>query len=135
MEKLVQQDFVDRTIEIDYLTRDGETARRNVLFGLWAGRRIGLLGDSLESYAWSVHLTDYLEPGHDDVVAKVAADLHACGKPVSDRQLRGRLREMSIRASFDLAATDHEFEKHTRARHRRRAGRLVGRQYRPHAEH
>ena len=37
---------------------DGEIARRNVLFGLWAGRRLGLTGDDLETYAWSVHFAD-----------------------------------------------------------------------------
>jgi hypothetical protein len=39
-------------------TRDGEIARRNVLFGVWAGRRLGLTGDDLETYAWSVHFAD-----------------------------------------------------------------------------
>jgi hypothetical protein len=85
---------------IDEDAREGEIARRNVLFGLWAGRRAGLKGDTLEAYALGVHLADHRSPGHDDVIAKVAADLAYCGKPMSDRRLRTYLREMAIRASL-----------------------------------
>jgi len=90
----------------DYDTRDGEVARRNVLFGLWAGRRMGLDGDALETYAWSVHLADHQLPGHDDVIAKVAVDLASVGRPISDRKLRSRLHEMAMRAGLDLAQSD-----------------------------
>ena len=91
--------------ELEYDTRDGEIARRNVLFGLWAGHRMGLKGDEIEAYAWSVHLADRDSPGHDDVIAKVAIDLARCGRPISDRQLRSYLQEMAMRASLDLAQT------------------------------
>jgi hypothetical protein len=87
----------------EYDTRDGEIARRNVLFGLWAGQRMGLEGDAIEAYAWSVHLADSDRPGHDDVIAKVATDLACRGKPLSDRQLRSYLQEMAMRASLGLA--------------------------------
>jgi hypothetical protein len=88
---------------IDCETRVGEIARRNVLFGLWAGRRLGLAGDDLEAYAWSVHFADCDKPGHDDVIAKVSADLAARGVPLNDRRLRAKLREMRLRAFLDLA--------------------------------
>lgn len=85
---------------MDADTREDEIARRNVLFGLWAGRRAGLEGELLEAYALSVHFVDLRSPGHDDVVAKIAGDLIACGKPLSDRQLRHRFREMAMRATL-----------------------------------
>lgn len=88
---------------IDCETRDGEIARRNVLFGLWAGARLGLAGDDLERYAWSVHFADRDEPGHDDVIAKVAGDLATRGIAVRDRWLREQLREMRLRALLDLS--------------------------------
>ncbi len=94
--------------QFDYDTRDGEIARRNIMFGLWAGRRIGLKGNALETYAWSVHLADRHAPGHDDVIAKVATDLTACGKPMNDRFVRDRLREMTMRAILELAQSDRE---------------------------
>lgn len=89
--------------QTDCETRDGEVARRNVLFGLWAGRRLGLAGDALETYAWSVHLADHDSPGHDDVIAKVAFDLASRGERMTDRQLRNQLREMAMRVDLDLA--------------------------------
>ncbi|WP_375308323.1 ATPase inhibitor subunit zeta [Bradyrhizobium sp. A11] len=85
---------------MDEDTREGEIARRNVLFGLWAGQHAGLKDDALEAYALAVHIADLRSPGHDDVVAKVATDLKACGKPMSDRQLRARFREMAMRATL-----------------------------------
>ncbi len=91
--------------QTEYDSRDGEIARRNILFGLWAGQRMGLKDDAIEDYAWSVHLADRDRPGHDDVIAKVATDLACCGKPISDRQLRSYLQEMAMRASLDLAQT------------------------------
>jgi len=94
--------------QVDCDTRAGEIARRNVLFGLWAGHFMGMKDDAIEAYAWSVHLADLHAPGHDDVIAKVASDFAACGKPMKDRQLRGRLQEMAMRASLDLAQSDHE---------------------------
>jgi hypothetical protein len=87
---------------VDCDTRDGEVARRNLLFGLWAGNRLGFEGDDLETYAWSVHLADHISPGHDDVIAKVAVDFASRGEHISDRQLRSHLREMTMRANLDL---------------------------------
>jgi hypothetical protein len=89
---------------IDYDTREGIVARRNVLFGLWAAARLSLTGPAAEAYAWSVHLADLDEPGHDDVVAKVAADLAAHGATVCERTIRRQLREMEARAELQLAA-------------------------------
>lgn len=87
----------------EYDTREGQIARRNVLFGLWAGQCMGLEGDAIEDYAWSVHLADSDRPGHDDVIAKVATDLASRGRPFSDRQLRSYFHEMAMRASLGLA--------------------------------
>ena len=95
----------DDPYQAEYDSRDGEIARRNILFGLWAGQRMGLKSDAMEDYAWSVHLADRDSPGHDDVIAKVANDLARCGRPISDRQLRSYLQEMAMRASLDLAQT------------------------------
>ncbi|KAA5597172.1 ATPase inhibitor subunit zeta [Blastochloris sulfoviridis] len=87
----------------DYEIREGEIARRNVLFGLWAGRRLGLADADLEAYAWSVHLADREVPGQDDVIAKVSADFAAHGVDITESRLRRHLHEMRLRASLDLA--------------------------------
>jgi hypothetical protein len=98
----LSQQLIDHE-DHEYDTREGEIARRNVLFGLWAGQRMGLEGDAIEAYAWSVHLADCDRPGHDDVIEKVAIDLASCGKPLGDRQLRSYLQEMTMRASLGLS--------------------------------
>jgi hypothetical protein len=92
---------IDRN-DCEYDTPEGEIARRNVLFGLWAGQRMGLEGDAIEAYAWSVHLADSDRPGHDDVIAKVATDLSSHGRPLSDRQLRSYFQEVAMRVSLGL---------------------------------
>jgi hypothetical protein len=89
---------------LEHDTRDGIIARRNVLLGLWAAARLGLTVPAAEAYAWSVHLADLDTPGHDDVVAKVAADFSANGLLVSERSIRRQLREMHARAELQLAA-------------------------------
>jgi hypothetical protein len=88
---------------IEYDTREGVIARRNVLLGLWAAGRLGLTGADAEAYAWSVHFADHDEAGHDDVVAKVAADLAASGAQVCERSIRRHLREMELRAFLQLS--------------------------------
>ena len=83
---------------MDEDTRDNVIARRNVLFGLWAARAMGLPAAKHEAYAWSVHFADYAEAGHDDVIAKVRADLAAREVTMSERRLREQLHEMHLRA-------------------------------------
>lgn len=98
--------------QIDDDTRLEEIARRNALFGLWAGQRMGLQGAELETYAWSVHFSDLQSPGYDDLIEKVAVNFARCGKAVSEPRLRSYLREMVIRASADLALSDHRLGMH-----------------------
>ena len=100
----------------DLDTRTGLTARRNVLFGLWAARRMGLPQAEHEGFAWSVHFADLSEPGHDDVVAHVARAMEKAGVTIAERHLRSQLREMELRAALDLDATGPRFR-------RRRGGR------------
>jgi len=50
-------------------------ARRNKLLGLWAAELLGKTGDDANAYAIEVVKADFEEPGHEDVVRKVAADL------------------------------------------------------------
>ena len=110
--------------QVEYDTRDGQIARRNVLYGMWAGHFMGMKDDAIEAYAWSVHLADLHAPGHDDVIAKVASDFAACGKPMKDRQLRDRLQEMAMRASLDLAQSDPDAVKGASSRAKRSTKKL-----------
>ena len=50
-------------------------ARRNKLLGLWAAELLGLDNDAAASYAKEVVVSDFDEPGDDDVLRKVLGDL------------------------------------------------------------
>ncbi len=69
-------------------------ARRDKLLGLWAAEKMGLEGDAATTYAASVVVADLEEPGDDDVVAKVQADLMAAGVAQSDHQIRRTMDEL-----------------------------------------
>lgn len=91
----------------DMDTRTGLKTHRNLLLGLWAAQRLGLGDDKAEDYAWELHAADSRAPGHDDVVAKLMADFAAHGRPVAERVVRERLREMEFRAFLQLSGGDH----------------------------
>jgi hypothetical protein len=93
-----------RPLELDEDSRRGGLmARRNVLFGLWAARLLGLPRSRHEAYAWSVHFADFEAPGDEDVIGKVARDLAEASRAMPDRQLQHHLREMELRAYFQLS--------------------------------
>ena len=66
-------------------------ARRNKLVGLWAASLLGKSGDEANEYAMSVVHADFHEPGVEDVVRKLAADL---GDKASADTIRAKLSEM-----------------------------------------
>jgi hypothetical protein len=66
-------------------------ARRNRLTGLWAAGELGKTGADADAYAKEVVMADFEEPGDDDVVRKLAADL--APKGITEDQIRGKLIE------------------------------------------
>src|SRR3546814_13289401 len=74
--------------------------RRNKLLGLWvASELLGLEGDAAEAYAKAVVSSDFEQPGHDDVVRKVMADIQAKGVDYTEHRLRHRREEKIGRAA------------------------------------
>lgn len=66
-------------------------ARRNKLVGLWAAELLGKSGAEAEAYALSVVQADFDEPGTEDVVRKLSADL---GDKTDAEAIRAKLAEM-----------------------------------------
>ena len=64
------------------------SARCHKLLGLWAAEKLGKTGDEAEAYAKSVVIADLEEPGHEDVVRKVVADL---GDLASEAKIRKKM--------------------------------------------
>ena len=63
-------------------------ARRNKLLGLWAAEQLSLDGDAAEIYAKEVVVSDFEEPGDDDVLRKVLGDMEGKGVETSVHLIR-----------------------------------------------
>ena len=74
-------------------------ARRNKLVGLWAAELLGKSGAEAEAYAAEVVGADIEEPGLEDVVRKLTADL---GAKATDGEIRGKLSELLVVAKGQI---------------------------------
>lgn len=74
-------------------------ARCNKLVGLWAAEILGKTGQEASDYAMTVVAADFEEPGIEDVVRKLAADLE--GKASAD-EIRAKLVATLIVAKAQL---------------------------------
>ncbi len=72
-------------------------ARRNKLLGLWAAQQLSLEGDAANVYAKEVVVSDFDEPGDDDVLRKVLGDLEGKSIETSEHLVRKEMeRLMSV---------------------------------------
>jgi len=77
--------------------------RRNKLLGLWVARELlGLEGDAAETYAKEGVASDFEQPGDDDVVRKIMADIQAKGVDFSEHRLRNRMGEVMVEAKHQI---------------------------------
>lgn len=74
-------------------------ARRNKLLGLWAAELMSITGADAEAYAREVVKADFEEPGHEDVVRKVAGDL---GDKATPDEIRRKMDELLVVAKGQL---------------------------------
>ena len=77
--------------------------RRNKLLGQWVARELlGLEGEAVDAYAREVVASDLDEPGPDDVIRKIMADLQAKGVDYSEHRLRHRMDELMAEAKHQI---------------------------------
>jgi hypothetical protein len=69
-------------------------ARRNKLLGLWLAREYGLVDSEAEAYAKEVIISDMDEPGIEDVVRKVMADIEKHDASITEEQVRAKIAEL-----------------------------------------
>ena len=91
--------------KLDEELRFKATARRNRLLGVWAAEKMGLSESEGEAYAKEVVKSDFAEPGDDDVLQKVLADLQGKGVEMSDRLLRKHMDEL-MEVAVEQVRTD-----------------------------
>jgi hypothetical protein len=77
-------------------------ARRNRLLGEWAGRKMGLSQEEMESYAKDVVRADFEEAGDGDVIRKVLGDLTAAGVETDESEIRQTLEHKTVEAKRQL---------------------------------
>lgn len=82
---------MDTKLERDSELRFKVTNRRNKLLGLWLAEAFGLTGKEVEAYAKSVVLADFEEPGEEDVVRKVMADIAEKGVDIDEKTVRAKM--------------------------------------------
>lgn len=80
------------------------TARRNKLLGLWAAQKLGLEGGDAEAYAKEVIVSDFEEPGDDDVLRKVMQDIENKDIAVTEQSVRAEMIRLMDQAKTEIAA-------------------------------
>ena len=94
----------ERKFAQDEELRFRANARRNRFIGLWAAKKLGLLGSEAESYAKALVTTDVDKPGSESVLEKVGADLKSKGIAESDDEIRRLMEEFTVRAVAEIQA-------------------------------
>ncbi|CAN5166798.1 DUF1476 domain-containing protein [soil metagenome] len=79
-------------------------ARRDRMLGEWVGAKLGLTGSELETYARSILKADLAEPGDEDVVRAVMADIDGKGVSLSPEDIRAKLNAFAAEAETALRA-------------------------------
>ncbi|MBT3171545.1 MAG: DUF1476 domain-containing protein [Rhodospirillaceae bacterium] len=79
-------------------------ARRNKLLGLWAADLMKITGADADAYAKQVVVSDFDEPGDDDVLRKVLGDLQAKGASQDKTSIRRQMDRLLEEAKHQLAA-------------------------------
>ncbi|WP_114286073.1 DUF1476 domain-containing protein [Candidatus Halocynthiibacter alkanivorans] len=72
-------------------------ARANKMLGLWAADIEGKSGPEAEEYAREVMASDLEEPGAEDVIRKVCADLGSSGFGDQVREKRQQFLELAMK--------------------------------------
>jgi hypothetical protein len=79
------------------------TARRNKLLGLWAADLMNIEGADADAYAKQVVVSDFEEPGDDDVLRKVLGDLQANGRSEDEKDVRRHMDRLLEQAMQELS--------------------------------
>ncbi|MCZ6837724.1 MAG: DUF1476 domain-containing protein [Alphaproteobacteria bacterium] len=89
-----RENAFEAKFKLDEELRFKATARRNRLLGVWAAEQMGLNESEADAYAKEVVKSDFEEPGDDDVLRKVLADLQGKGVETSEHLLRKHMDEL-----------------------------------------
>lgn len=77
-------------------------ARRNRLLGLWLAAKFGKPESEHKAYAKEVVIADLDEPGIEDVMRKVMADIATHNAAISEAEVRAKISEFGSVARQQL---------------------------------
>src|SRR5215470_8716739 len=89
---------------LDAELRFKANARRNRFLGLWAARKLGLVGAEAESYARELVVTDVDNPGSDSVFEKVSADFARRDIDDPGNEIHRMMEEFTVQAVAEIRA-------------------------------
>ncbi len=89
-----RENAFEAKFKLDEELRFKATARRNRLLGVWAAEQMGFNESEADAYAKEVVKSDFEEPGDDDVLRKVLADLQGKEVETSGHLLRKHMDEL-----------------------------------------
>ena len=75
--------------------------RRNMLLGLWAAEKLGLVGPGADAYAKDLAVGT-LDAERSDVFSKIRKDFDLAGVVQSDEQILRVMEEFTLRASAQM---------------------------------
>ena len=78
------------------------TSRRNRLLGLWVAEQLGMPDNQALDYAKEVVLSDFEEPGDEDVVRKVLKDFEDRGIDMDEASLRAEMLRLMDEAGRQI---------------------------------
>jgi len=79
-------------------------ARRNKLLGQWLADDFGMGDGKAEAYAKEVVMADMDEPGIEDVMRKVMADIETHKSGITEDQVRDKITELDAVAAQQIQA-------------------------------
>ena len=81
-------------------------SRRDKLLGLWVAEQLGMTQEQAQTYAKTVVISDLEEPGDEDVIRKVLADLNAKGLTVTREAIVEQMQQLEPVARQQLLEQD-----------------------------
>lgn len=93
-------------LQIDEAIEECMVSRRNFYLGLWAGRQLDLPEEELRPYAEAVVDVDHEEPGHEDVIRKIARDFAERGREITRTEILRQLVRTHLLAARQFGMSD-----------------------------
>ena len=81
-------------------------AHRNLMLGLWAGKRLGHDGPALVQYVLEVMEADHEAAGDADVVRKLMRDFAGSGTAMTEADVQAQLMNYKRHAFAEMSQTD-----------------------------